>query len=144
MAKRNSILCYLVCVVCMCLCCIDRADNGAPLASGPAVNWVPSRRTRLPLPKRYSASLPRRWTIASCRHQFEHPAAFGVDIDSARSTFEPLNNRWSGLPCGCCEGLKQSTAIDHVVAVPSSVQKGAEDGTVPSIVWRRTTLIFKV
>jgi len=38
----------------------------------------------------------------------------------------------------------QSAAINHVVVVPSSVQKGAEDGTVLSIVWRRTSLIFKV
>jgi len=42
------------------------------------------------------------------------------------------------VPRRCREGLEQSAAVDNVVAVVTPVQKGAEDGTVPTFVQRRS------
>jgi len=40
---------------------------------------------------------------------------------TSRSTVGSQNNRWSGLPRRCREGLEQSAAVDNVVTVVAPV-----------------------
>jgi len=109
------------------------------LASSSSANWVPSRCPRLPLPEWYTAppyltdGLQRVADISSCSRLRSASTVLLQVLQSKQSTIidqalpVTAGKVWNNLP-----PLKTSS--------PASVPKNAEVGTVPMIIWWRTSL----
>jgi hypothetical protein len=106
------------------------ASRRPSLTDGPTTDRVWVRHSRLPLPERHGALVPRPRAAPWSGHRITWTADVSVVRGTWRSSYPPVNDRRPSISSCRNTGLEQTSYECRHSAVFDRVQTVAENGTV--------------